>query len=442
MGSPITFSGFNNIDFNTVLEALAAQDRLPVRQLESQQAELQKQRAAFGTLATRLGAVESAARDLASITAFAGVTAASSNEGIAKASATGAAPGSYSIVVDQLARAQVTVTNGTTPDSNTTIVATGGALTIGGVDVTIPGEVTLQGLVTAINETADIGVTASVVRSGPAYQLVLTGRETGSASAFTVANNLAGGGVSFSGTNAQDAGDAAMRVNNVPVNSSSNTVTDVIPGATVQLQQESTTPVTITITADLTSVEELVKKFTGAYNDLVSFLDQQSKAYANKEHDNIGGDPLVRQLRDSLSRVAGAEVATSDTFTSLAQVGLAFNRTGQLEFRGTDLQKALSTDRGAVMALFQGGRGFDGAFDAVKEAIGNYTSSGGLIPTAQLRLDNQLSKIGDRIADLERRLAIRKEAMQREFIATDLAMAQLKASMGQLGSLGAHVGSF
>ena len=45
-------------------------------------------------------------------------------------------------------------------------MASGGALTIGGATVNVAGDVTLQGLATAINETADIGVTASVVRQG------------------------------------------------------------------------------------------------------------------------------------------------------------------------------------------------------------------------------------------------------------------------------------
>jgi len=438
MGSPITFSGFNNIDFNGVLEALSAQERQPVVQLETQQAQLQKQRTAFGTLATRLSAVESAARDLASSTAFTGTAATSSNESVAKVSAGNGAPaGSYSLVVSALAKAQVTATNGTTPDADKTIVASGGSLTIGGVSVAIASGVTMNGLADAINGTANIGVSASVVRSGSAYQLVLTGKETGANASFTVTNTLTGGsGVGFAATDAQTAQDASFTLNNVAVNSSSNTVEGAIPGTTLTLQQESANPVTITITADLSSVDELVKKFTSAYNDLNSFLETQAKAYANKERDNIGGDPLVRQLRNTLSRVAGAEVPTADTYTSLAQVGLSFNRTGQLEFRPADLKTALSTDRNAVIALFQGGTGFDGAFDKVKAAIGNYTASGGLIPTAQTRLDDQLSKIGDRIEELERRLAIRKEAMQKEFIATDLAIAQLNASMGQVGSLG------
>jgi len=437
MSSPITFSGFNNIDFNSVLEALSAQERQPVVQLETQQAELQKQRAAFGTLATRLSAVEAAAADLATATAFNGATASVSSASALKATASnGAATGSYAVKVTQLANAQVTVTNGSTPDAATTVVANRGSLTIGAKTVTLTGGVTLQGLAAAINDTADIGVSASVVRSGAAYQLVLTGKETGAASTFTVTNNLSGGtGVKFAATNAQTARDAAFTINNVLVTSSSNTIDDAIAGVSLTLQEPTQTPVTVTITADLSSVQELVKKFTSAYNDLVAFLEEQTKAYGNKQRDNIGGDPLVRQLRNNLSRVVGGEVSTGDTFTSLAQVGLTFSRTGQLEFRNADLQTAMTRDRGGVVALFQGGSAFDGAFDKVKAAIGNYTSSGGLIPTAQTRLDSQLSKIGTRISEMERRLAIRKEAMQKEFIAADLAIAQLNASKSQLSSL-------
>jgi hypothetical protein len=36
---------------------------------------------------------------------------------------------------------------------------------------------------------------------------------------------------------------------------------------------------------------------------------------------------------------------------------------------------------------------------------------------------------------MERRLAIRKEALQKEFVAADLAIAQLNSSKSQLGSL-------
>ena len=310
MGSPITFSGFNNIDFNSVLEALSAQDRLPVRQLETQQVELERQRTAFGTLATRLSAVEAAARDLASVSAFGGTKAAVSNESIAKAATgSGAAAGTYAVVVNQLARSQVTVTNGSTPDADTTIVASGGTLTIGGTAVTLSGDVTLQGLAEAINGTTDIGVTASVVRSGSAYQLVLTGKATGAAHAFTVSNGLTGGtGVTFPGTNAQDARDASLTINNVQVTSDSNTVDGAIAGTTLTLQQESTNPVTITITADASSVQEMVRKFASQLQRtgrLPRPADQGVRQQAARQHRRRPAGPPAPRQPESRGRRRG-----------------------------------------------------------------------------------------------------------------------------------------
>ena len=79
MGSPVTLSGFNNIDFGSVLNALMQQERIPVTQLESQQTALKAQQTAFGTFATRLAALESAAEDLTRATAFQGRSASVSN---------------------------------------------------------------------------------------------------------------------------------------------------------------------------------------------------------------------------------------------------------------------------------------------------------------------------------------------------------------------------
>ena len=51
MGSPITFSGFNSIDFNQILNAVMAQERAPLNRLETQKRTLESQNSAFATLA-------------------------------------------------------------------------------------------------------------------------------------------------------------------------------------------------------------------------------------------------------------------------------------------------------------------------------------------------------------------------------------------------------
>ena len=54
MGSPVTFSGFTSIDWNSVLNAVMAQESQPVTVLQSQQSTLKSQQNAFSTLATKL----------------------------------------------------------------------------------------------------------------------------------------------------------------------------------------------------------------------------------------------------------------------------------------------------------------------------------------------------------------------------------------------------
>lgn len=445
MGSPITLSGFNNIDFAQVLNALMAQERLPVVQLEEQKKALTNQKGFFATFASKLAALESAVEALTAANAFEGRAAALSDTTAAAVSAGADTPvGAYSVLVTSLARAQVTGTSSTHTDRDSTIVASGGTLTIGGVTVSISGDVTLQGLADAINGTADVPVTASIVQNGANYQLVLTGRETGADHAFTLTNNLTGGsGVAFSATNAQEASNASGTVNGIPFSGPTNTIEGVIPGSSLTLyKEEPTNPVVITITADRSSVKELIRKVQAAYNEVVSFIDDQQRASAERNPSSIGGDPLVRSLRSQLAQVLVGERAVGGPFTAISQVGLGFSRTGQLEFNEAAFDAALDQDPEAVQRLFRGDGVNDGAFTAFLTTIESYTAAGGLIPTAQRRLDDQVLKIGDRIDDFELRLEARRVALQKEFTAADLAMKQLNSSLGQLGSLAGSFGSF
>jgi flagellar hook-associated protein 2 len=140
--------------------------------------------------------------------------------------------------------------------------------------------------------------------------------------------------------------------------------------------------------------------------------------------------------------VLNLERPVGGTFTAISQVGLSFSRTGQLEFNEAEFDTALDRDTASVVRLFQGSGVDDGAFSALRETIETYTTAGGLIPTAQERLDAQVLKISDRISDFELRLAARREALQKEFTAADLAIKQLNNSSGQLGALASSYSAF
>ncbi len=196
MSSPISLSNFNNIDFSVILNAVMAQTSQPLTALQNQadrpgDGEQQLQPPGDQARESRDGRgrfVDIWCRHTVHLDA--------QRHGLDRGHVRPAAaiPGTYDVVVNHLAKAQVTASSSTAADADTTSVGSSGTLTIGGVDVTLTGSVTLTGLASQINATPNIPVTASVVQSAPgAYRLVLTSKSTGLANGFSVAGSLIGG---------------------------------------------------------------------------------------------------------------------------------------------------------------------------------------------------------------------------------------------------------
>jgi flagellar hook-associated protein 2 len=130
MGSPITFGGFNNIDFGLVLNAIMQQERAPLTAVETQKTALQAQNSAFATFATRLGALESAVAALAGDDSLAKVAATTSDaEAVGISTGSASTAGRYEVVISDLARAQVT-TSQSTYASLDAVIATSGVVTL------------------------------------------------------------------------------------------------------------------------------------------------------------------------------------------------------------------------------------------------------------------------------------------------------------------------
>jgi flagellar hook-associated protein 2 len=451
MSSPVTMSGFNNIDFNSILNAVMSQEQAPLNELQARQQALQGQSSSYQTLATKLGAVETALADLKGSTALGDASVTNTDtSAVAVDMQSGAPVGTYDIVVQELARAQVMGTTSRTADHDTTTVATGGSMTIGGVQVQINGAVTLDGLAAAINSTDGIGVQASVVSpAAGSYQLVLTGLDTGTAHRFTVSTALTGGpGVTFanhSGTvsgsndldNATNATDARVVVNNITITSATNTIENALPGGTLTVMKKDTSsgssPVTVTVGRDLSAGQSRIDTFVSAFNDLADFVDSQSTAAVKGDTSSIARDGLLRGLQTSLRTALTRSYGTGGQFKSAAEIGLGFTRTGKLTLDASVFTTATDASVADVQKLLSGSTGM---FASLAASVHTYTQAGGLIPDATKRINAQVSSLSTRINDLSDRLAIRKAALQQEYTAADLTISQLNGQSGSLSSMG------
>ena len=451
MGSPITLSGFNSIDFNQILTLIMTQESQPLQALQSRQSALQTRSTTFNTLYSKASALQTSATRLSTTANLSAQTATSSHPANVTADVgTGAQTGRYDVVVNSLARAQVTASNTTAPDADSTVVASGGTLVIGGVTVTLSGAVTLRGLADAINANSNPPARASVVQSGPSsYRLVLSAKDTGVANAFTITNNLTGGtGIGFgdadndgvSGDSAADnavqASDASLTVNNIAVTSTTNTIQNAVPGVTLNLlKQDPATTISVDVANDSSSLKSRIASFVTQYNDLVKFANDQGKSAAAGDTTSIGRDPLLRGLRDELRGAVTKEYTTGGAFTTLSQIGLGLSRTGQLEFDETAFTAATANGTADIERLFAGNG--SGVFASIATSLDRYSKADGLLKGISKQLTDQSARLDDQIASMQDRLAVRRAALQKEFIAADQAMTQLKSQSSSLAQFGA-----
>ena len=445
----VTLSGFNNIDFSAILEAVMVQERVPFTALGSKKATLQQQNSQLGALAGKLSSLQNAAERLSSPESLNVLSASSSDTTLVGVStSSGSMAGVYDVVVSQRAKAQVTASTSTATANQ--VVTTGGTLSllVGSqppVNIVATGNMTLRQLADQINE-ADAGVQASVVQVTPGnYRLVLTAADTGTENAFTFTSTL-GNGITFGGAdgtygqpgdgNAVDAANAQVTVNNVATSSSSNTLADVVPGVTLTLNGENEDKtVRVTVSRDPSALKDQVNDFVKSYNDLVKWVNDQ-RAAAIEGKTNVSREAVVRGLHSDL-RAAILGEHGDGTMTRLAAVGIGFDRTGQMKIDDSVFDDAVNADPAAVQALFAGGSdgATNGAFDDLAELVSSYADSGGLVKRAQTRIDDQVKQISGRMDVLDAQLTIRRNALQAEFIAADQAMQRLNSQVNSLASL-------
>jgi flagellar hook-associated protein 2 len=276
---------------------------------------------------------------------------------------------------------------------------------------------------------------------------VLTGRNSGTANAFTVTSTLNGGaGLTFTDTDNDGtygdsdadlsvvATNAALTVNNIPITSTTNTVEGAVPGVMLTLsQKDAAKKVLVEVTESSEAAEKELEGFVKAYNELMSFLGEQNSAAANGKS-NIARDGMVRALKAELRTAMQSEyLAAGEDYSRLSTVGVEFQQNGTIKINASRLASSLKSSATAVRTLF------DAAFAEVKAQVEDYAKSGGLIQGVKDRLKDQIGKIDNRLESMQLQLDLRRMALQQEFIAADLLMTQLK---GQGSSLQALSGQY
>ena len=266
--SGISFGGLaSGLDTKAIIAALMAVERRPITALEQKKTSFQKQKDLFGKFEDLLGKLKTTADVLRKADRFLDFKASVDVDKHLTASASsGAAPGSYDIVVNSLAKAETSTSLGKADKSTTTFGAGNLKFTVDGNDWLVGIDNTnntLEGIAAAINSTPGLkdDVHATVLDTGSGttpYRLVITGRKTGAENAITIAADdadptLTALATEINGNPTQAATDASLTINNVAISRASNTISDAIAGVTLSLKGADPAATTkLTVATDVT----------------------------------------------------------------------------------------------------------------------------------------------------------------------------------------------
>ncbi len=349
-------------------------------------------------------------------------SATSSDEDRLTASATASAQsGSYQIFVEQLAQSHQLASklpDGSTQDS---LVPTNGEITfeMNGESFVIDlatlvdddGELDYMELMKAINaDPENIGISASLVRSGDSVQLLFTSEESGEANEIKITSNTndAVFDDAMDSTNMQELSKNSDSIawlggqgSGIRLQNDSNVLSNVIDGVNITLKKThemGDVPLTLVVGSDSEATNESMLEFVEKYNAVIKEIQKHSASGGEDGGRGIlSADPITRGIASSMRSV----MQQSFDGISLSQIGLTFDRSGELSFDSDTFDEFQSTSTVDIDQIF---RGEGMLLDQLEGRLDVYSNSTtGSIKNQLDSIDAQQSRENDKLESLERK---------------------------------------
>ncbi len=452
-GGTISFSGLaSGLDTKAILEQLVAiKEKAFIKPLEDEIENIKIEKETLSPIETAFNTLKLKSEFLKRTDDIAwnakkAASSDTSNIIISGINSSKAIAGNYSITsVTQLAQADRVIFDGK-GDRSTTQLGTG-TLDITYKSVTTNINITstnntLQGVANAINN-ANAGVTASIINDGDAanpYRLVLTANDTGDDT--TITHNLDSilsvtVDAVASTSAANEPQNASFVLNAVTIESKKNTVTDAVPGVTLNLVKETASATTITISHDTEAMITAIEDFVTAYKDLKTLL----KKTTNFDKDTgsfgpLGQDIILTSANVNIASMLGRSLTslTGFEYTNLTQIGITTGVSGELSLDSSKLTSALEANLDDVKLLFQGSGSEQGIAQKLFIYMDSLLSPEGSIAGKKRAMDSKIERLDEQKDTRQLQINEFHLRMFKKFNQLERTLSTLQAQEGQVNS--------
>lgn len=456
-GTTITGVG-SGFDTQAIVKSLVDAERAPKQaQINAQSQKATTQLSSIGKIQAALDAFRGALDSMATDNSFSGLTGTSSDEKVATMTANqGAANGSFSLVVNQLAKPSKLSTTSFAGGQSTVVNSTGKATTLTisqsgkNFDLSVPAGATLQQVRDSINsQFGTAGLSANILTDSNGSRLILTSTNGGVGSDLTMSGNS---GIDTGYKVVDVPQNAKYTIDGIAAESKSNSITDAVSGVSIKLLTVSplTTPsdttstarnaLTISVSTSTTALKSGVKGFVDTYNALLKAMNAETKvtkdAAGNSVAATLTGDSTMRTLQSAIRNEFNM-LSGNGTLKSLAQFGVSTDQdTGALSIDAKQWDKAVLSNPADINSIFSGKSGLLARMKAATEPYAK--ASTGILATRTASLSESLKDLNKDQISLDERITTMQDALTRKYTAMDTLVAQLRQQSNSiLGTLNA-----
>lgn len=268
--------------------------------------------------------------------------------------------------------------------------------------------------------------------------LVLSAREagTGGAISWDFAGLEGVSGKTFDTLRAAADAQVVLADGTTTITRSSNRITDLVPGVTLDLQKaDLTKDVTVTVAQDHQKVIDAGKAVVDALNTVLAVMKKHTvQDPASNRSGTLAGDSRARRITDSVMstmryRDGGQEAQV------LSEIGITLGRDGTYALDETKLRAALNRDHTGTMRLLAGdGASRKGVFGTLADTAKGLVASRGTVDGAIGATRETIASFTNRLAAEDERLKLVETRIRRQYTNLETTMAQLASQASGLTS--------
>ncbi|MEY8212147.1 MAG: flagellar filament capping protein FliD [Gammaproteobacteria bacterium] len=442
----------SGIDISALVSGLVSAEGLTKTQnYNIKEAKYQAEISAFGSLKGALASFQTSVKALQSLTDFQQRTANSTDTQVFTASVDSTATVSqYGIEVVQMARAQKLLTKDGAFPTSTTVVGAGTLKFAQGTEtfsLTVSATDTVAELRDAINAATDnTGLTAAIINvddgaGGTESKLVLTSNKTGLDNTITVTVDEDGNGLFNDAADLDNTGlsrlinanldeptsalDGQIKVDGQLISRENNTFSGVINGVTINGTGVGAGE-SLSVSLNKDAVTAKINAFITSYNKVVETFTSLGHYNATTESGGVLlGDSTLRGIQNALRTQISSSVSglTGDSFSTLAEIGITTDKSGQLTLNTELLDPKLESNFDDLGQLFASTNGLSNTLDKLIEG---YVSSTGIIDSRTDGLKVRVEDVSEQRVALNRRLASFESRLLAQFTAMDVLVSSLQ----------------